>query len=133
MIDMKRIAIVDDSSTARMFICRCLEIIGFGESTFVVAENGKSALEKIKQEPVDLLLTDLTMPVMDGETLLKWVKASPSLCDIPVLVISSAGNPAKEAELLKAGAFGILSKPINPSTLMNALQPLMEKKENADE
>lgn len=120
---MKRIAIVDDSETARMFIRRCLEIIGLAEATIVEAEHGKDALEKIKDEPVDLLLTDLTMPVMDGETLLKWVKASPKLCDIPVIVISSAGNPAKEAELLKLGAVAVLAKPVSPAKLNVVLEP----------
>lgn len=120
---MKRIAIVDDSETARMFIRRCLEIIGLAEATFVEAEHGKDALEKIKDGQVDLLLTDLTMPVMDGETLLKWVKASPKLCDIPVVVISSAGNPAKEAELLKLGAVGVLAKPVSPAKLNAVLEP----------
>lgn len=127
--EMKRIAIVDDSSSARAFIKRCLEIIGLNETTFIECENGKEALSTIKDEPVDLLLTDLTMPVMDGMTLLKWIKASPRLCDIPVLVITSAGNPAKEAEILEVGAFGILAKPVSPAMLMNALCPLINEEE----
>lgn len=64
-----RIAIVDDSGTARMFIRRCLEIAGFHEAEIIEAENGRDALEAIRLHPVDLLLTDLTMPVMDGLTL----------------------------------------------------------------
>jgi len=114
---MTRIAIVDDSETARMFIRRCLEIVSRGEVEFVEAENGKSALEKIRLNPVDLLLSDLTMPVMDGEKLLRWIKSNPELCDIPVLIVSSAGNPAKESELIAAGALGVLAKPVSPAKL----------------
>lgn len=122
---MNRIVIADDSATARMFIRRCLEIIGLGEATLVEAENGREALSLLKEERADLLLTDLNMPVMDGATLLKWVKSSPRLHDLPVLVITSAGNPAKEQELTALGAFGVLNKPISPAVLMEALKPLM--------
>lgn len=122
---MNRIVIADDSATARMFIRRCLEIIGLGEAALVEAENGREALSLLKEEKADLLLTDLNMPVMDGATLLKWVKSSPRLHDLPVLVITSAGNPAKEQELTALGAFGVLNKPISPVVLMEALKSLM--------
>ena len=119
---MKRIVIADDSATARMFIIRCLEIIGLGEAEIVEAEHGKEALAAAKAEPTDLLLTDLNMPVMDGETLLKWVKASPKLMDLPVVIITSAGNPAKEKELLELGALRVINKPVAPPMLMEALE-----------
>ncbi len=119
-----RIAIVDDSGTARMFIRRCLEIAGFREAEIIEAEHGRDALEKIRREPVDLLLTDLTMPVMDGETLLKWIKANPRMADLPVLIITSAGNPAKEQELLALGALGVLNKPVSPARLNQLLHDL---------
>lgn len=122
---MNRIVIADDSATARMFIRRCLEIIGLGEAALVEAENGREALSLLKEEKADLLLTDLNMPVMDGATLLKWVKSSPRLHDLPVLIITSAGNPAKEQELTALGAFGVLNKPISPAVLMEALKSLM--------
>ncbi|APG27306.1 histidine kinase [Syntrophotalea acetylenivorans] len=122
---MNRIVIADDSATARMFIRRCLEIVGLGEATLVEAEHGREALSLLKEEDADLLLTDLNMPVMDGATLLKWVKSSPRLHDLPVLVITSAGNPAKEQELLSLGAFGVLNKPVSPAVLMDALKPLL--------
>lgn len=122
-----RIAIVDDSGTARMFIRRCLEMAGFQEAEIIEAENGKDALEKIRNAPVDLLLTDLTMPVMDGTTLLKWIKANPKLSELPVLVISSAGNPAKELELKGLGAMGVLDKPVSPAKLNLLLSGFLEK------
>ncbi len=112
-----RILVVDDSGTARMFIRRCLEIIGIQGADIIEAEHGREALEKLKNDSADLVLTDLTMPVMDGETLLKWIKSNPKLCDLPVLVISSAGNEAKEEELKSLGAFGVLAKPVSPAKL----------------
>ncbi len=123
---MKRIIIADDSATARMFIKRCLQIIGLGDAEFVEAEDGKQALEIAKAQPADLLLTDLNMPVMDGQTLVKWVKASPKLCQMPVVVITSAGNPAKEAQLLELGAHRVINKPVSPPVMMDALADFLD-------
>lgn len=123
---MKRIIVADDSATARMFIKRCLQIIGFGDADIVEAADGKQALEAAKKEATDLLLTDLNMPVMDGETLVKWVKASPKLCEMPIIVITSAGNPAKEAQLLELGAHRVISKPVSPPVMMDALADFMD-------
>ncbi|MFH7319962.1 PleD family two-component system response regulator [Desulfurivibrio sp. D14AmB] len=127
-----RIAIVDDSSTARMFIRRCLEIAGFGEAEIIEAENGREALEKIRQTPVDLLLTDLTMPVMDGLTLLRWLKGNPKLAELPVLVITSAGNPARKKELVDLGVMGVIDKPVSPAKLSQILQPLLSSEQVVD-
>ncbi len=123
---MKRIIIADDSTTARMFIKRCLQIIGLGDAEIIEAEHGKEALTAAKAQPVDLLLTDLNMPVMDGETLVKWVKASPKLSDLPVVVITSAGNPAKEEQLLALGAHRVLNKPVSPPVMMEALADFLD-------
>lgn len=122
---MKRIVIADDSQTARMFIRRCLEIIGLRDALFIEAENGRDALQKAKEAPTDLLVSDLNMPVMDGATLIKWVKTSPKLSGLPVLIITSAGNPAKEKELLELGAFAVLNKPVAPAPLLKVLAPLL--------
>ena len=124
---MKRIIIADDSTTARMFIKRCLQIIGLGDVEMIEAEHGKEALAAAKAQDVDLLLTDLNMPVMDGETLIKWVKASPKLGDLPVIVITSAGNPAKEAQLLELGAHRVLNKPVSPPMMMDALADFLDE------
>ena len=123
---MKRIIIADDSATARMFIKRCLQIIGLGDAEIIEVEHGKDALAAAKEQSIDLLLTDLNMPVMDGETLVKWVKASPKLSELPVVVITSAGNPAKEAQLLDLGAYRVINKPVSPPLLMDALGDFLE-------
>ena len=124
-----RIMVVDDSSCARMFIEKCLEIIGLADAELFTASDGKEALDKIKEQPLDLLITDLSMPVMDGEALLKWVKETPEFQNLPVLVISSAGNPAREKKLLELGAFAVLGKPVSPVTLLKTLEPLLEQRE----
>ncbi|MBW2096526.1 MAG: response regulator [Deltaproteobacteria bacterium] len=126
---MKRILIVDDSNTARMVVRRCLEIAGFMDATFLEAANGKEALTLLKQERADLVVTDLNMPVMDGETFLKWVKGSPKTHDIPVVMISSARNPAKERQVLDMGALAVLGKPVSPEILRESVGNLVETKD----
>ena len=127
---MKRIVIADDAGTARMFIRKCLEIAGLQEAQFIEAANGKEALELVKAESTYLLVTDINMPVMDGETLLKWIKANPKLQDLPVIIITSVGNPAKEAELISIGAYAVLGKPVTPASLYPLITPLLQKDKN---
>lgn len=126
---MMRIIIADDSAMARMFVKRCLEISGFLDAEFIEKENGKEVLESLREQPADLVVTDLNMPGMDGTELLKAIKASPRLFDTPVLVVSSTTNPKKTEELESLGAFAVLGKPISPATLAPAVAPLLEKEE----
>lgn len=119
---MRKILIADDSGTARMFIRRCLEISGFRDAEFTEAVDGKDAITKLKADQFDLVFTDLTMPVMTGTDLVKAMKVSPSLNEIPVFVITSAGNQAKEQELLSYGVKGLIKKPISPPKLIEVLK-----------
>jgi two-component system chemotaxis response regulator CheY len=122
---MKRALIADDSRMARMFVRQCLQIAGLRDWEFKEANHGEEALVMLKAEPFDLLVTDLNMPVLDGARLLKHVRASPKLVDLPVLVVTSAGNPAREKELVLAGAFAVLCKPVSPATMARTLAPLL--------
>ncbi|MBF0500331.1 MAG: response regulator [Candidatus Riflebacteria bacterium] len=124
---MKNILIADDSATARMIIRRCLEIAGCSESCFLEAANGEEALAIIRKESIDLLVTDLNMPVMDGKRLLASIKASPKLNGIPVIVVTSLGNPAIEQELMSRGADKVVAKPVSPATMQQAIKTLSQK------
>jgi len=118
------IIIADDSTTARMIIRRCLEIAGADTATFLEAKDGKEALELAKNNDVQLLVTDLNMPNMDGQSLLRHIKSSPKLSELPVLIISSASNDAKQSGLLDMGAFAILGKPVTPANLAKIIERL---------
>lgn len=128
---MERVIIADDSATARMVIRRCLEIAGLTGAEFLDAANGLEALELLEWGPPDLLVTDLTMPVMGGLDLLRRLKQDEEFHDVPVLVISSAKNEANERELKELGAFAVLPKPVNPAMLAEALAPLLPAKGGA--
>lgn len=121
---MPVILIADDSATARMIIQRCVEMVLPPGLTFLEAANGQIALDMARHSPVDLLLTDLNMPVMDGRELLRSIKSSPRLNHIPVVVITSQANPALEKELSAFGADKILNKPISPEILKRTIDHL---------
>lgn len=121
---MKTILIVDDSSTARIFIKRCLEIAGLRGSNFLEASDGNKALEIIAREPIDIVFSDLNMPNMDGKQLLKEIKWGKGGTDIPVFIVSSASSPAKEIELIAAGAEAVISKPISPASIIPKLKKI---------
>lgn len=119
---MKRIIIADDSGTARMFVRRCLEIIGFADSEFLEVEDGQGVLDILGKSPVDMIVTDLTMHPMDGTELLKRIKERPEWGKIVIVVVTSANNAAKEAELLSLGAKAVLGKPVSPAGMAKVRQ-----------
>ncbi len=116
-MNIETIMIVDDSGMARLIMKQCLEIAGFRDKKFVEAINGKDALDKLNKEKIDLVLTDLNMPVMEGNALLDNIKISPELKNIPVIIITSNSNCAREAELKEKGAFAVINKPISPALI----------------
>ena len=125
---MFKVLIVDDSKTARGIVQRCLEILGGDKFSFLTAENGQEALNLLRAESrIDLVVTDLNMPVMDGRRLLLGVKASPKLNHIPVFVITSLGNPALEEELRRIGAEAVVFKPFTPYSLQEPLEKIFGK------
>ena len=120
-MNIKKIVIADDSALARMFIRRCLEIAGLGDSEFFEAGDGVEALQCLKEVHADMLVTDLTMPNMNGIELLKRISANPRLTGLPILVVTSAGNEEQRKQLLEFGATRILSKPLSPPMLVEAI------------
>jgi two-component system chemotaxis response regulator CheY len=115
--DTHTFLIVDDSSTARMIVKQCIEIAGFRDWAFIEARNGEDAWEILQHSNVDIVITDLNMPVLDGRMLLKRVKAAPAVSSIPVVVVTSTTNPAQEAELIGLGASAVLGKPVSPANV----------------
>ena len=121
---VQTILVVDDSGTARMIIKQCLAIIGLKDKKYLEASNGRDAVEVLKQSSVDLVVTDLNMPVMDGEALLLEIKGSTDWKKIPVIVITSTSNDVREKTLREVGAEAVISKPVNPAVLHAAWQKI---------
>ena len=105
------ILIVDDSLPMRSVIKKTIKAAGFGQSEFLEAANGKEALTLLKNNWVDMVLTDHNMPVMNGLDFIRAVKADELLKTIPVVVISTEGDESRIKEFLDGGAVGYLAKP----------------------
>jgi CheY-like chemotaxis protein len=117
----KKILIVDDSSTSRMIMRRCFEIAGFRDSQYYEAENGLEAISFLQDNIVDLILSDLKMPKMDGTTLIKKLKTMDATRRIPVVVISSIGDDILESQLYQTGVKAVIRKPLSPEKVMETL------------
>lgn len=126
---LQQVVIADDSSTARMIIRRCLEIAGCVDTDFKEVADGEQAMKLMHEHDVDLLITDLNMPKIDGRTLLKHTKATPELTEIPVVVISSASNQAIENQLMAEGVLAVVQKPVSPASVADALQKVTKETE----
>ena len=131
MVDQTaRLLIVDDNKVNRLLLSRYLELDGHH---FALAENGQVALEKLRQEPFDLLLLDIEMPVMNGFEVLEKVKADPDLRDIPVIVTSSLEGLENIVQCIGLGAEDYLPKPLNRVLLKARIGASLEKKRLRDE
>jgi len=118
----KKILIVDDSATSRMIIKRCFEIAGFYDSEYYEAEDGLKAVSFLRRNKVDLILSDLKMPKMDGNTFIQKLNVTETTKHIPVVVISSMGSDLTEEQLLNKGVQAIIRKPLSPEKVVNALR-----------
>ncbi len=112
---LRNILIVEDSDIQREICIVQLQQIGFEKITGV--ENGKVALDYLEDNPVDLILSDLNMPVMDGLEFLKIVKENPKLKDIPFLILTANSEPESNQEAKTLGALDFIAKPSDPDDL----------------
>jgi len=120
---VKRILVIDDEIGIRQSFADFLEDLSFKIFT---AEDGESGIEVIKNENIDLVLTDLRMPKMDG---LEFMRQCESLnLNIPVIIISGANRIDDVAEALRLGAWDYLIKPVvNLSILEHAVERALDK------
>ncbi len=118
----KTILLVDDATTARMVIKRCFEIAGYHDSKFVEAANGVEAVMAASRHDVDLIVSDLNMPLMDGREFLTKIKADEFLSHIPVIMITSSMNEALRDELVGIGAVAVLGKPVSPMIIAETMK-----------
>jgi len=91
------------------------------KSTFYEAEDGIHALASLAAHPVDLVVTDLNMPRMDGLTLLRKLRKGDKTKELPVVVISSMGNEQLDQELQGLGVTAIIRKPLTPAKVRDVL------------
>jgi DNA-binding NtrC family response regulator len=121
-MDKKAILIVEDDPNVGESIRLLLKKKGYA---IRLASNGKEALHLFRHEMVDLMITDLVMPKMDGIELLEAVKALRP--ETEVIVISAQGTIEKAVQAMKLGAFDFIEKPINPRVISWVIERALEK------
>lgn len=121
------VLIVDDSQTMRKVILKALTLSGFDLGECLEAGNGAEALTVLSAHWIDLILTDLNMPVMNGLELVHKLKGDQHYEGIPVVLITTEGSETRLRELFALGVKDYIQKPFHPETLRDVLTRIMEK------
>ncbi len=125
-MDGLRFLVVEDSPTMRQLISFSLK--RFKGCRIIEAVDGVDALKKLQMEEVDVILTDINMPVMDGLKLVTLVRQNPKLRDLPIIIITTEGAQEDRDRGLALGADAYISKPIQSSSLLKVITEVLEKK-----
>jgi two-component system, chemotaxis family, chemotaxis protein CheY len=119
------VLIVDDSPAMRSFIRRVMEISGLETSLCLEASDGAEALEVLERSWVDVVLTDINMPRMGGEQLLRRLHESELLRTLPVIVVSTDSTEVRMRQMLELGARGYVKKPFTPEMLRQEIETVL--------
>jgi two-component system chemotaxis response regulator CheY len=114
----KRIITVDDAATMRRLIAYTLR--GAGHEV-LEAEDGEDALRLLGGQGIDLVITDINMPKMDGIELVRQLRAQPRFQTTPILLLTTESDPEKKKQGKAAGATGWITKPFQPDQLVAAV------------
>jgi len=117
--------IVDDSAAIRKILQRVLQQIEIPLGNVFEAADGKQALDILNQHTVQLVLSDINMPNMDGIELLRTLRTSAQWQDLPVIMITTEGSQAKVAEAAKLGATSYVRKPFTADQLRYKLAAVL--------
>jgi two-component system chemotaxis response regulator CheY len=119
------ILIVDDSRVMRAFLRKVVQLTGLPVGEFCEAADGEAALQILRQHWMDLVLTDINMPRMNGEVFVRHLESDKLLCDIPVIVVSTDSSRDRIQHMLDLGAKGYISKPFLPETLRDEVEKVL--------
>ena len=120
---MSKFLVVEDSPTMRQMIAFSLKRLN---AVIIEAVDGLDALRKLSgEEKIDLILTDINMPVMDGLKLVSMVRQNASLRDIPIIIITTEGAEEDRERGLALGANAYIAKPIQSSHLIRTISELL--------
>ena len=123
-----KVITIDDSSTMRRIIKNTLKRIGYGDE-ILEAGDGKEALEVLANNDVDLIITDWNMPVMDGLTFVKTIRANAEYNDTPIIMVTTEAAKEDIIVALKAGVNNYIVKPFTPDVLKDKIETVLGKKD----
>jgi two-component system chemotaxis response regulator CheY len=123
---MTRVLVVEDSSTMRSLISSTVEEIG-GTQIFE-AGTGFEALRILPQEKIDLIITDINMPDINGLEIIHFVKSNPNYQQIPVIIVTTERGEEDRKKGLALGASEYITKPFNPEDLRKVVARVMKNR-----
>lgn len=121
---MRRVLVVDDSSTTRALIVSTIEEMEGFET--VEAHNGFEALKQLPQQPLDLIVTDINMPDINGLELISFIRNNENYRNTPLIIISTESSERDREKGMSLGANAYLVKPFAPDQLQQLLRDYLE-------
>ncbi len=122
---MYNVLIVDDSKSMRKVIRKTLELSGFRVGECLEASNGLEALDLLDGKWIDLILSDIHMPVMDGFGLIQSLRAKQICQDTPIIFVTTEASEDRLNYLMSLGASGYIRKPFRPEEIGVLLSRVM--------
>jgi two-component system chemotaxis response regulator CheY len=119
---MATILTVDDSPSIRQMI---KVVLGPAGHNVLEAGDGAQGLQQVQSNKVDLVITDLNMPVMNGLEFIKALRAMPTLVGLPIVFLTTESSDATKQEAKAAGATGWITKPFKPEQLLGVVSKLV--------
>jgi two-component system chemotaxis response regulator CheY len=120
-----KVLVVDDFATMRRIVKNILNQIGL--KNIIEADDGSTALEVLKKDKVDLIMSDWNMPKVTGLGLLKAVRSDESMQDIPFLMVTAEGQKDSVIQTVQAGVSDYIIKPFTADTVKEKLERMFKK------
>lgn len=119
------ILIVDDSDIIRRMISRTINMAGVPVGELLEADNGRTGLEVMGENWIDIVFTDINMPEMDGVTMIEKMHDDDLLKHIPIVVVSTEGSETKIEKLWTKGMKAFVKKPFTPESIRDVIRDVL--------
>ncbi len=119
-----KVLVVDDDKTTRKMLSLILRSKGY---EVITAENGMDGLQKLGMEQVNLILTDMNMPYMDGIEFTKQVRSNPEISNIPIVMLTTEADEEEKQRAYKAGVDDYLVKPATAEQIVESMKRIIRK------
>jgi two-component system, OmpR family, response regulator len=119
-VHVRNVLLVDDEPDIRRLAELALNMVG--ELEVRLAASGREALKLVRDQPPDLIVLDVMMPGMDGQSVLAELRSTPETAGIPVILLTAKAQLHEVEQYLKSGAAGVIRKPFDPLTLAEEIR-----------
>ena len=116
---MAKIILAEDDGDMRRFLVKALQNAGYEVISF---DNGLSAYQRLREEPFELLLTDIVMPEMDGIDTMRAIRRLPQFNQLPIIAVTAKAMKGDREKCIEAGAWDYLSKPVDTEQMLAVLR-----------